>query len=72
MVAPEERYLARDAEDLIQVDYHPLLPLLQPLEGKKDGAGLNAPGVGLQQGESCPAEIFLEVMEWRRKGSEWR
>jgi CO/xanthine dehydrogenase Mo-binding subunit len=35
MVAPEERYLARDAEDLIQVDYHPAYLSYSHLKGRK-------------------------------------
>jgi CO/xanthine dehydrogenase Mo-binding subunit len=58
MVAPEERYLARDAGDLIQVDYHPLLPLLQPLEGKKDGAGLMYRELGTNRASPVPQRYF--------------
>ena len=38
VVVATERYLARDAVDLIKVDYEPLRPLLDPVEAVTDGS----------------------------------
>ena len=38
VVVAQERYLARDAVDLIQVDYAPLPPVLDPLEAVREDA----------------------------------
>ena len=38
VVVARERYLARDAVDLIEVDYDPLLPVVDPLEAVREDA----------------------------------
>ena len=38
MAVADERYLARDAVDLIKVDYEPLAPLLDPEEAVREGS----------------------------------
>ena len=38
MVAAQGRHLARDAMDLINVDYEPLAPVLDPLEAMREGS----------------------------------
>jgi CO/xanthine dehydrogenase Mo-binding subunit len=36
VVVARDRYVARDAVDLIQVDYEPLRPILDPLEAARE------------------------------------
>jgi CO/xanthine dehydrogenase Mo-binding subunit len=49
VVAARDRYVARDAVDLIQVDYEPLPPILDPLEAAREDSNPN----GIQLGSKC-------------------
>lgn len=46
VVIAEDRYLAEDAVDYIEVEYRPLEPVIDPLEAAKEGAPLVHPAVG--------------------------
>ena len=50
MVVANDRYAARDAADLVRVDYEPLAPLVDAVAGLDDGAALVHPDLGTNVG----------------------
>ena len=50
MVVANDRYAARDAADLVRVDYEPLAPLVDTVTGLDDGAVLVHPDLGTNVG----------------------